>query len=97
MYSIACMRTVMGTSQVYTQVHEGTDDIKAGLHLRKLLASDLPVGLRPPDLARVALHLEVLVALAAAEPEDLRQAGAEQSSFLTGAQIYMSQWRGAGE
>ena len=32
-------------------------------YLYKLLASYLPVGLCPFDLARVSLHLEVLVAL----------------------------------
>ena len=43
-------------------------------HLRQLLARQLAVRLGPLDLARVALHLEVLVALGAAELEDLRRA-----------------------
>lgn len=41
-------------------------------HLRQVLAVHPSVRLGPPDLARVALHLEVLVALGAAETERLR-------------------------
>jgi len=46
-----------------------------GPHLGQLLAGELPVRLGPAHLARVALHLEVLVALAAAEAEHLRARG----------------------
>ncbi len=43
-------------------------------HLCQLLASQLAVGLGPLDFPRVALHLEVFVAFAAAEAENLRTA-----------------------
>lgn len=42
-------------------------------HLSQLLSGQLPVGLGPLHLARVTLHLEVLVALGPAELEDLRK------------------------
>jgi hypothetical protein len=35
----------------------------------------LPEGLRPPELSRVALHLEVLVAFRSAKAEHLNMAG----------------------
>jgi hypothetical protein len=46
-------------------------------HLCKLLARQFPVRLGPLDLARVALHLEVLVALGAAELEHLWHGGGQ--------------------
>ena len=54
-----------------------SDDIKPSCRrvsadLCKLFARQLPVGFRPPHLARIALHLEVLVALRSAEIEDLQ-------------------------
>jgi hypothetical protein len=53
-----------------TSTHTSTQEVQP--HLCQLLARELAVGLCPLDLARVALHLEVLVALGPAKAEDLR-------------------------
>lgn len=42
-------------------------------HHHHLLAVSPPEGLRPPELSRVALHLEVLVAFRSAKAEHLER------------------------
>ena len=84
MHTVACIKkgapplcaftsnysSTIHTNTHKTSTHTSTQEVQP--HLCQLLARELAVRLCPLDLTRVALHLEVLVALGPAEAEDLR-------------------------